>query len=123
MTIKQFLKPDWRKIVLTIVLSLFVFFIIYVSWLSISAVVGRSIQEYCCNQVIPLEECPYDNLEYCEEEKQMCEYRNYTLENCEKLERESETQTLTFYLIVIVLNYLISCLIIWIYDKFRGKKI
>lgn len=121
-TLKQFLEPDWRKIVLTIILSLFIISIYYLSWLSTGAVIGISIAEHCCNNVIPLEECPYSNLTICEEDKQMCEYYNYTLENCEKIKREGNNQIIIFFLSVIVLNYLFSCLIVWIYGKFRKRK-
>ena len=115
---KKFLKPDLRKIVLTIILSLFVFFINYEIWLSTSAVIGISHEAYWCG-IVSSEECPYTNVKFCEEIKRGCE--SYNLEICKRMKQEENMKQLIFYLIVIMVNYLISCLIVWIYDKYFKK--
>jgi hypothetical protein len=115
---KKFLKPDKRKIVLTLILSLFVFFINYEIWLSNSAVIGISGEEYCCGRGYKGPFVIYENGTV--ERLEGCDY--YNLEVCQRLEKEKWLQIVYFYSIVIISNYLISCLIVWIYDKFRKSK-
>jgi ribose/xylose/arabinose/galactoside ABC-type transport system permease subunit len=101
MKIKQFLKPDWRKIVIFALLTLFSFLITY----------GTTFLIY---RGFPL---PYSF--------KMCEYPIYSLpcKNCPNdLTCFGEEFHLLFLSFDIIVFYLLSCLIVWIYDKVKKKK-
>jgi hypothetical protein len=110
MTLKQFLKPDWRKIVifLAIMFLEFLIFSIYVYSYGQTA----SIQEICCRESLPALE------------KEHCVRANVTEEYCiiyrEKRATQGFYDLITLFL-VLIFDYLLSCLIIWIFDK-RKKK-
>ena len=88
MTLKQFMKPNWRKIVITVIL--FIISTAYVSFLGLDA-------PYLYGFPLPV----------------------YQLGGW------PSGYTGFIYLGIIVdfiFYYLLSCLIVWIYDKFRKKK-
>jgi preprotein translocase subunit SecE len=91
---KEFLKPDWRKIVLTIILFTIV---TGLKWYLFDTCLG------CYNTYFGVPLAFYEKIVW---------------------PRENEmTNFLIFNLIVdIIFWYLLSCLIVWIYDKFRKKK-
>ena len=98
MTLKQFLKPDWRKILLTIILI--------VPSFMIENCIGLCL-DCGFNYAIPLSfycsmEGPFHFAELSSS--------NYPL-----------TTSLAFSIIDIIFWYLISCLIVWVYDKFRKR--
>jgi hypothetical protein len=104
MTLKQFLKPDWRKIV--VFLILFGFF---------SSFIGNTYMFALCDPC----GCPNSwgyPLSFYNEQKIGADMKTF---NC------GETMPLYNYsslIIDIVIWYFLSCLIIWIYDKVRGRK-
>jgi len=89
---KQFLKPDWRKIVLTIISLYFVFLII----LSLTS----RWETYCTEEGFRLH-------------PEQCGWHESIL--------GIELDLSTAFLISIILSYLFSCLIVWIYDKVKKK--
>ena len=86
MNLKEFLKPDWRKIVITFILS---FIGIYTLWIP-----GWHHEEPTRSIIVFLSLIfgfPYI--------------------------------TSYYHILIIIYNYLLSCFIVWIYDRFRkGKK-
>jgi hypothetical protein len=100
---KEFLKPDWRKIALTIII--FLFFIGYWVYNFFVGIFG-----WC-------EPCNHEY--YLPWESGACGHCGYP-------------DLLTYILIEIYwplaiiialfISYLLSCLIVWIYDKFRKVK-
>jgi len=113
MKLKQFLKPDWRKIFLTIIIIiLWIFF-----WHRVySAPLAPPLELICCDLIEEL-------TSICQEQPNnpCCKF---TLKVCEKLEIEREKRNListVTFVGSLILSYPISCLIIWIYDK-RKKK-
>ena len=115
MSIKQFLKPEQRKIAIFFAIIILEFVMILIFLYSFSYSAASDPYEECCLGH------PYTT--YCSE------YWNMTEEKCsvEKVSREIEYnyRRITFILIlilVLIINYLISCLIVWIYDKMKKKK-
>jgi len=110
MNIKQFLKPDWRKILIFVII-LFLEFQLF-------SIIFRyppepPMQAFCCRDFEQTGIMP----DYCKEV-------NLTAEDCLKYENIRKTEAFHNLLILIsdiVLVYIISCLIIWIYDKFKKK--
>ena len=104
MTLKQFLKPDWRKIVVFLILFFgFTSFLNYASDLYydiyVSPYVGVALYNY-----VPLLGYPSFYFERCHFESG-CVYQFDFLN----------------LLLNITLWYLLSCLIVWIYDKYFKK--
>jgi hypothetical protein len=107
MNVKQFLKPDWRKIlifVIMIVIYLFEFLVANAS--------------FCGPQVIITS-------------RQNCShyYTKYWVSPCSLFCGEPDFLTslintiyYPLWLIGIIILYLLSCLIVWIYDKSRKRK-
>ena len=94
MKLKQFLKPDWRKIVIFVVLFLFLF------PLSIISPGPTCRLSKVCNTASIVN---IFGIEYYEFD---AKYRNF-FEN--------------LAIISIIIFYILSCLIVWIYDR-RKKK-
>jgi len=99
MTLKQFLKPDWRKIVITLALISLSFLYIY------EPVVLDAYEAY---RGLPLF------------------YWKYFVGTGLLIEGmkppEPVTEFLYFNLIInLIFWYLVSCLIVWIYDKVKKK--
>jgi len=88
MNLKQFLKPDWRKIVLTIILSLIVYFFL---WFNNIACVREMMTGHCMGASRKLEDI---FIRYLQPQN---------------------------FLAILILWYLFSCLITWIYDKVKKK--
>jgi len=98
MTIKQFLKPDWRKIVVTVIFLIYSV-IINIYFYSVDLTSTASIMlllAYFLN-------LPYTILF----SQELIPY---------------QFEFICFIIIGFIYQYLLSCLIIWIYDKFRKKK-
>ena len=93
---KQFLKPDWKKIVIFVV-----FFILMYIW------------AYNCGDI---------------RSSALCEARGFPLiywnyHTISKMPPKTETNLFYFELIVdLIIWYLLSCLIAWIYDKLKKPK-
>jgi hypothetical protein len=108
---KQFLKPDWRKIV--------IFFIILFLELQLLGIIFRyppepPIQSFCCQDFKKTGIMP----DYCKE-------INLTVEGCLKYENIRKTEAFYNLLILIfdiVIVYIISCFIVWVYDKVKKRK-
>jgi hypothetical protein len=111
---KEFLKPDWRKIVLTVIILFLVTFL--------PVLLG-----FCTHvdfQCIKLSKCvtcvlaiqpffvflPYTGISYTP----------IGLTNIYYI--SSSYWILNYWVLDIITWYLLSCFIVWIYDKFRKKK-
>jgi len=96
--LKQFLKPDWRKVVIFAVAFIIQFLIVLV-WMS-------SCGECSSDFGLPLV--------------------FYTRAGCSMgirgIQCGKDFYSLNYFVIDIIFWYLLSCIIIWIYDKFRKKK-
>jgi len=105
-TIKQFLKPDWRKIVIFVILLSSILLTIYFLGFYDRNAILKKISDNAFGKI----ECPACPLiGTCENYK--CKY--YL----------PDISTSIAYLIGFgIISYLLSCLIVWIYDKFRGRK-
>jgi len=93
MTIKQFLKPDWRKIIVFVILLIFVVIII--------PIMNSGFGRYTSSVGFPL--VFYEETFWPKE----MEKTNFIISN---------------FIIDIIVLYIISSLIIWIYDKVKKKK-
>ncbi len=97
--LKQFLKPDWRKIVVFVVLS--IISSIYPMTFSVGELYfpyrGLPLPVYAC-----IEGFSDVNLQ------------TPPMRPCEIFYQ--------FLIINLIISYLLSCLIVWIYDKLRKKK-
>ncbi len=99
MTLKQFLKPDWRKIVIFVILFLFwLFIILFTSCFHPRITCEEGYESYYETLIIVCSSrCISENLII------LYRIRDFTLG----------------IFVYFILPYLISCLIVWIYDKFR----
>jgi hypothetical protein len=112
---KKFLEPDRRKIVITLTLTFFII-LVYSSGNTGGPKNTLNIPESCCryiiraNQTIELEEpCKIFNATYCVQ----------FLDNIKKQEETEEIKTFTtLFIESLLISYLMSCLIVWIYDKY-----
>jgi len=96
MNLKIFLKPDWRKIVLTIILFIFGLFASFMS-------------DLLCYP------CPKEFLIF----RYLLMWPDYFI----PVNYDFFAITISAKLIVdIIWTYILSCLIVWIYDKLKGKK-
>ena len=111
---KQFLKPDWKKIIIFLVLICYFYFML------------NSPSTYCVGAGIPPKIVCSSNIEMIRqstfsffEYSQHPSYFDLTLE-------KQKTYNLIINLGLLVLlplvSYILSCLIVWIYDNFRKKK-
>jgi hypothetical protein len=101
MNLKQFLKPDWRKIVVFIVL-LIIFLVIYKYKLSLMA--GELPSSF------PAKGLPLPIYIGCPEKME-----------CPEKTEGSEKLLKLFLIINLIFWYFTSCFIIWIYDKVKKK--
>jgi hypothetical protein len=93
-TLKQFLKPDWRKILMFIILLVFSVIIIPIINARFGLYtfsIGFPLYFYSCTFLVEL--------------GPSCTFAGYT-----------------YIIIDVLIWYFLSCFITWIYDKFRGKK-
>lgn len=110
MSFKQFLKLDWRKIVVFVII-LFLEFQLFM-------IIFRyppelPIQAFCCK-----------DFEETGTMSDHCKEINLTAEDCLKYENIRKTEAFYNLLVLIfdiVIVYIISCFIVWIYDKLRKK--
>jgi len=101
-TLKEFLKPDWRKILVLII----IFFIFYLFNLNKTIAVRQlNTIEGLFSKFYPLS---------------LVFGRYYICGNEPFVEECFELYWINF-IITIITVYLISCLIIWIYDKVKKK--
>ena len=108
-TIKQFLKPDWRKILL---FTLFALSSLFIGGLACG---GGDIGIVCNFWVgfpMPIFDCPVELFE-----DQLITFAIFS-GDCHIL---SVLPLIVFLFIDIIFWYALSCLIIFAYDKFRGK--
>ncbi len=101
MTLKQFLKPDWRKIVLEILM--FLILLVYIS----------PCFDECCLES-PLLNCPCLNCPF---------YACFSpMLDIEYVFKVPFFNFLPIFLVVmIIVLYILSCLMVWIYDKVKKK--
>jgi hypothetical protein len=106
--IKKFLKPDWRKIVLFIIfLILEILLLISISdYLSPPTTVNP-----CC-----LSNIPEKIREQCINANANCGFTDITFGYPEII------LLLIFGFVLLTINYLLSCFIVWIYDEIKKKK-
>jgi len=122
MNFKQILKPDWRKILIFIVISILIsLFPIYPCELEIHGVVSLpAFGVYPRTKLVPIfigilsSIVGEDILSY--QECGLSDETWWTSCKCNFL------FSLPFSLIVIIVSYLLSCFLIWIYEKYRSKK-
>jgi len=83
--------------------------------------VGISKEAHCCGVNYEGPFLTYPNgtvviIEGCED---------YTREVCKELQQKVMTERLNFYLILLIstgiFSYLLSCLIVWVYDKIKKR--
>ena len=96
MNFKQFLKPDWRKIVVFIILLIFIVIIIPIF-------INSGFGVLYVNAGFPLV------------------FYEKTIIN-PSLGTEKTNFLMLNLVIDIIVLYVLSCLIVWLYDKFRKKK-
>jgi len=107
MTLKQFLKPDWRKIVITLFFIL-IFPLQY--WNGI-----------LCEMCVPPQPCSCSPFNFG---PAIIGWYFTWEDNIGGSFAMDVLQGILIQLLLIGLpiSYLLSCLIIWIYDKYKGKK-
>jgi len=119
MTLKQFLKPDWRKIILTLIIFLIVLYFIT------SPLMGKPP----C--MIP--KCSGTNIDRSELPQYVCGICDVNVKQSDHLigiiiyliSPSLLTYNLgnfDFFIIELIYYYLLSCFMVWLYDKFRKKK-
>jgi hypothetical protein len=133
MTLKKFLKPDWRKIVifiLIIILDGLIYYFLFCSY------IGRPAVYFCKFPIISLPNyfksgCDdtmingtlvnkYNFISWRCDKPTYSEYMNYTyFENCGGCD---SILNILYFPINLIYQYLLSCLIVWIYDKARKRK-
>jgi hypothetical protein len=114
-TLKQFLKPDWRKIIICILLTFLIGFI--------SFVFGREYQDIFPE--LPLEQKPLTGVFLYKLNPLLwlpapLVSKDYSYS--EHLPLDSGEIYLVTIPYWIITSYLSSCLIIWIYDRFKSIK-
>ncbi len=97
-TIKQFLKPDWRKVVIFVILSIF-----FNPFVSEDCFVVKCVANQPCHSG-----CRYSNIIFY----QISFFVDWN----------SVAFFDNLFLFSPLINYLLSCLIVWIYDKLRKRK-
>jgi len=99
MTLKKFLKPDWRKIVLTVILFSLIFVV---------GSICNFLQEICSLQIIQYIKAflllPHIFIFF------LLGNMNWFL------------LAVLFFISSIIYYYLLSSIIVWLYDKFRKPK-
>jgi len=96
MTLKQLLRPDWRKILIFVIIFVIS---INVPFLSMIIMGGLETEIQWYSLSLPILGC--------------LRGRIYDW-NC--------SGVTGFLILVIILDYLLSCLIVWVYDKLKKKR-
>jgi len=104
MNLKEFLKPDWRK---------FIGFLIIVALITI--IFQSSVMGGCCTKETNYFVLPFPSIIHREVN---C---NSPLASPECKSESSFKINYPFLALNLIFWYLISCLIIWIYDKIKKK--
>ena len=119
MDLKEFLKPDRRKIIIFVVLFLISFFFCI---LYFTGFIPYDFREDCCNvQIVSSNETCQDAISNPGIFGGM--YYNKTPEEvCNDYKLSRVLSIVIWVLILFVIPYVLSCLIIWISDKLRKKK-
>ncbi len=108
MTLKKFLKPDWRKIVVFVVLAIFSLSLFFYSMMIIDCLNPPCKDKFMESLGIVINIVPF--------------MFSYFLINFEFPFPIDLIFVIIFYFIIPLLwYYLLSCLIVWIYDKFRKR--
>ena len=99
MTLKQLLKPDWRKIVIVLIIAIFNFSLIfYWNWFgSKFPVIIEFLYSYLNNPFFIMTSIWGNTI-----------FTGYGM--------------ITYFILDLIYWYLLSCLVVWIYDRFRVKK-
>lgn len=95
---KHFLKPGWRKIV---IFTIFLFYIL--------------------NRILSVNYCPTNAIPWCDISYTM-PWENPCSGHCAKPDLLTSIIIEIYYPLFTIVSYIISCLIVWIYDKFRKKQ-
>jgi hypothetical protein len=119
---KQFLKPDWRKILLFIILLLIFYSIKVEQEEQLRAMMGIDVYAACCAKIMDQQgNLRGGTLEGCASQEIIQKYKS-----CEgmkiSMQNEELFSNVKFFLFFGIISYLLSCLIVWIYDKFRKNK-
>jgi hypothetical protein len=101
MNIKQFLKPNWRKILLSLILFLSIFYAIDFIFSNSFGVLSFIVLLF------------FISIFYVS--KNPSNHENY-------VSPESLIDLISFIIISLIISYLLSCLIVWVYDKVKKKK-
>ena len=119
MTLKQFLKPDWRKIALTIIIfSIISYFVTFPLMEKPPCMISRCPTAYVSRQTLPQHVCGV-----CIEDVKSNDYLIGTIIYLASPSLLTyNLGTFDFFVLEFIFWYLLSCLIVWIYDKFRKKK-
>jgi hypothetical protein len=122
MNLKQFLKPDWRKIVIFVILSILIILFMPVGkgYLFVDCIpmvpcpgggpIFTSLSAEIINQIFIGLSIFYENPHYNIEKN----LKNFASKYLFGIIIES--------IIAIIISYILSCLTVWIYDKLRKVK-
>jgi hypothetical protein len=118
MTFKQFLKPDWRKL-MTLILLLFIIIPLFNFLLFLLS--GRFSYGFGGFPPIYLYECHWDvDMYVCFQSFGALDDSGFWL--TDSFRNSTTIPILTNIIFNLIIWYFASCLIIWIYDKLKKKK-
>jgi hypothetical protein len=117
----HFFKPDRRKIVLFFILF-FVMFYFYLWFFGVLNSRQLDMRSQCCDDFLK------GNRDACDFEAKLQTYTfpsdQFVSEVCMEYEREVQQGfrfTVTIFVLMFTASYVISCLIVWAFDRFRKK--
>jgi len=113
MNLKQLLKPDWRKKIIFVVLFIFIY-----SFLPMVYVEGCSSYECHSNFTTNLD-FTYKEILYFINHYGQAFYLEDWGEYIEPFWNIYIIHIILYSIITVLLSYFLSCLLVWIYDKFR----
>jgi len=137
-TLKQFLKPDWRKIVIFILIIIFDSLIYYLLFCSY---IGRPAVYFCKPPILSIPNYFESGCDGTFKNHDLINKENFISWRCD---RPTESVLSSYYKepyiyfencgtcnsilgifylpLNLVYQYLLSCLIVWVYDKFKGRR-
>lgn len=122
MNLKQFLKPDWKKIIIFVILFLIVYYIKITQEEQLKAEMGVDVFSVCCISTQDQEGNLIEGkLEGCAAPDIVQKYK--TCEGWREYQQKQDFfDNAYFFLTNALISYLISCILVWIYDKVKVKK-
>jgi hypothetical protein len=123
--IKQFLKLDWRKIVIFVILSAFIYLTYFAigkldlyqpenTYLAIIFDIIFLLPNFILTSILFLITLFYANT------MTPTEFGLFKISNTYKI--ISSAFSITGWILVIIYWYILSCLIVWVYEKVKKKK-